>query len=77
MTLDEKIIVSAYTGYLMCDFSLVHAYIEKVMGRPIWTHEMTDKTFAEELCRRIKTEFLKICSDEEVHVDLEELKIDK
>lgn len=77
MTLDEKIIVSAYTGYLMCDFSLVHAYIEKVMGRPTWTHEMADKAFDEELCRRIKTEFLKICADEEVHVDLEELKIDK
>lgn len=35
MTLDEKIIVSAYTGYLMCDFSLVHAYIQKILGRPV------------------------------------------
>lgn len=38
---------------------------------------MGDKAFDEELCRRIKLEFLKICADEEVHVDLEELKNDK
>lgn len=40
MTIAEKIVVSAYTGYLMCDFDLMHQYIEKVMGRPVWTHEM-------------------------------------
>ena len=29
MTLQEKIIVSAYTGFVMCDFDLVHKYIEE------------------------------------------------
>ncbi len=29
MTKEEKIIVSAYTGVLMCTFSDMHEYIEK------------------------------------------------
>lgn len=77
MTLDEKIIVSAYTGYLMCDFSLVHAYIQKILGRPVWIHELTNSDILDEIGRRTKPKFLKICADEEVHVDLEELKNDK
>ena len=35
MTEKEKIIVSAYTGYLMCDFDKVHQYIEQKLGRPV------------------------------------------
>lgn len=77
MTLDEKIIVSAYTGYLMCDFSLVHAYIQKILGRLVWTDELTNGDILDEIGRKTKPEFLKICADEEVHVDLKELKNDK
>lgn len=29
MTLHEKVVLSAYTGILMCDFWEVHKYIEK------------------------------------------------
>ncbi len=29
MTLHEKVVLSAYTGILMCDMSEVHRYIEK------------------------------------------------
>ena len=37
MTTTEKIVVSAYTGYLMCDFDLLHQYVEKVLyGRMKW-----------------------------------------
>ena len=64
MTLKEKIIVSAYTGYLMCDFSFVHKYIEEKMGRPVWTHEMakSNKEFHDELTRRVKPDFLALCA---------------
>ena len=66
MTLQEKIVVSAYTGYLMCDFPLVHKYIEEKMGRPVWTHKMrsSNKMFHDELCRRAKPDFLAICNDQ-------------
>lgn len=39
MTQEERIIVSAFTGYILCDFHYVHEYIEKKLGRPVWTHE--------------------------------------
>ena len=63
MTLHEQIVVSAYTGYLMCDFSHVHKYIEEKMGRPVWTHEMRESNnpFHEELLRKVKADFLALC----------------
>lgn len=42
MTKQEAAIVSAYTGYLIGSFSDMHAYIEKIMRRPVFTHEMGD-----------------------------------
>ena len=35
MTLHEKVILSAYTGILMCNMSEVHKYIEKLLSRPV------------------------------------------
>ena len=66
MTLQEKIVVSAYTGYLMCDWSSVHKYIEEKMGRPVWTHELADKNFREALRERVKPDFLALCGPEGV-----------
>lgn len=61
MTKEEKIIVSAYTGVLMCDFSDVHAYIEKKLGRPVFTHELADTTIEEEIRRKTESDFLAVC----------------
>lgn len=58
MTYQECVIVSAYTGYLMCDFDDMHKYIEEKMQRPVWTHEMADKRFQDELQKAIKSDFL-------------------
>lgn len=64
MTKEEKIIVSAYTGYLMCDFGSVHEYIEKVLGRPVFTHELTDKRIQKEIEEKVKPDFIKLCEKE-------------
>lgn len=41
MTHEEAIILSAYTGTLLVkDFSEVHAYIEKLLERPVYLHEL-------------------------------------
>lgn len=58
MTKNEAAIVSAYTGYLIGKFSDMHEYIEKIMERPIWTHEMADKTIAEEIREKSKKDFI-------------------
>jgi len=40
MTKHEAAVVAAYTGILIGEFSELHAYIEKTMGRSVWTHEL-------------------------------------
>ena len=61
MNKKERIIISAYTGYLMCDFGDVHKYIEEKMGRPVWTHEFANEKTMEELRKKVKPDFLKLC----------------
>lgn len=55
MTKREKCVVSAYTGVLMCDFADLHQYIEQLLGRPVWTHELAFSDV------KTKPEFLELC----------------
>ena len=64
MTEKEKVIVSAYTGYLMCDFEKVHKYIEEILGRTVWTHEMAKETIQDEIREKSKADFIKLCESE-------------
>lgn len=65
MTLNERVIVSAYTGVLMCDFQHVHEYIEKKLGRPVWTHEMASYNVQDEIKKAVKQDFIELCGNEE------------
>lgn len=65
MTHREKVIVSAFTGILMCDFNDVHEYIEKILGKPVWTHQLADKKIWDEIKEASKTDFISICKAEE------------
>ena len=60
MTKQERVIVSAYTGFLMCNFGDMHEYIEKIMGRPVWTHELASETLWAQIKDKAKPDFLKI-----------------
>lgn len=64
MTKQERIIVSAYTGILMCNFSDMHKYIEEKLGRPAWTHEMVSYNVQKEIENAVKPDFLALCGDE-------------
>lgn len=64
MTKQEKIIVSAYTGYLMCDFDDMHKYIEEKLGRPVWTHELAIDIVEKEIKEKVKPDFIKLCETE-------------
>lgn len=65
MTYHEKIVVSAYTGYLMCDFADMHEYIEKKLGRPVWTHEMADEDIQEAIRNAVHPDFIALCGYKE------------
>lgn len=65
MTLEEKLIVSTYTGYLMCDVSEVHKYIEKLLGRPVWTHELANPDIQAKIQEKSKEAFLNLCNSKD------------
>ena len=65
MTYQECVIVSAYTGYLMCDFDDVHKYIEEKVGEPIWTHEMANPNCQAMIRKAVKSDFLALCQHKE------------
>lgn len=46
----EAAVISAYTGFLVGPFEAMHAYIEEILQRPVWTHELADP----ELVKKIK-----------------------
>jgi hypothetical protein len=43
MTKREAAIVSAYTGYLIGTMDELHKYIEQIMEKPIYTHELVSE----------------------------------
>lgn len=61
LTKEQAAIISAYTGITCCEFGIVHEYIEKVLGRPVWTHELADKALLEKIKEASKQDFLAIC----------------
>jgi len=68
MTDREKAIVMAYTGACMLTgykFQIFHKYVEDIMGRPIWTHEMVQ--FADDIKEKSKDDFMALCADENLN----------
>lgn len=65
MTDREKAIVMAYTGVTMLKddkLQIFYKYVEEIMGRPIWTHEMA--RLADEIKEKSKDDFMALCADE-------------
>jgi hypothetical protein len=58
LTRQQAAIIGAYTGVLCGPFADVHETIERVIGRPVFTHEMANEGLMEEVRKRIKPEFL-------------------
>lgn len=57
----DRLVISAYTGYLMCNFSKLHEFIEKTLGRPVFVHELANPSVTKEIQKKLKTEWLAIC----------------
>lgn len=62
MTYQECVIVSAYTGVLMCDFADLQNYISEKLGEPIWTHELANKAILEKIKAAVKPDFMALCN---------------
>lgn len=66
MTHDEAVLVSAYTGYLLTkDFSDVHEFCEKILGRPIFTHEFGIEETQKEIQEKCKPMIIRMIEGEQ------------
>ena len=68
MTDREKAIVMAHTGICMLageKFRVFHAYIEDIMGRPVYTHELAIQSISDEIKEKSRDDFIKLCKEEQ------------
>ena len=63
LTKEQAVIVSGYTGVLICQFSDLHYDIEQRLGRPVWTHELGDERFMENLQTLYRPDFLALAPE--------------
>lgn len=66
MTKQECAIIMAQTGICMLtgeEFNEFHKYIEYIMGRPVWTHELADKEIWEEIKKKSEDDFMNLCKE--------------
>jgi hypothetical protein len=61
---DQAAIIGAYTGVLCGPFPDLHEYTEKVLNRPVFTHEFANEELYKELREKCKQDFLNICAKE-------------
>ena len=61
MTKEESLLISAYTGYMICSqFSELHEYIEEVMGEPIFTHQLGSEEFNRMLRGKLQPKIIEL-----------------
>lgn len=64
MTLEERVIVETYTGYCMTsgdERDAVYKYMQKLLGRPVYTHELAQKSVVKMLQEKSKDDFVNLC----------------
>ena len=68
MTDKEKAIVMAHTGICMLTgekYGVFHTYIEDIMGRPVYTHELATQSISDEIKEKSRDDFIKLCMEEQ------------
>lgn len=61
LTKEQAIIVSAYTGFLCCNFSDMHKAVEEKLNRPVFNIEFASNE--DEVREAFKEDFLSICAE--------------
>lgn len=78
MTFKEKLIITAYTQINMVKWQDFHEFAEKLLDRPIMTHEFADSKLWDKIKAKVKDEFLNLCEkethSEEIDLIINELK---
>ena len=58
MTREESAIISAFTGILAGPFNALHEYVEKIMGRPVFTHELGSAEVTAQIKEKSRADFI-------------------
>lgn len=58
LTKEQGAVISAFTGIMACSFSDMHEYIERIMERPVFTHELASKELTAEIKEKARADFL-------------------
>lgn len=65
LTREQAAIISAFTGKMCCkNFSDFHDYVEKIMGRPVWTYEMGNEEIMAQIKEAARADFVALCGGE-------------
>ena len=76
MTIRECAIVETYTGIVMLtgeNRKYSYAYMEELMGRPVYTHELADKEIVRMLKAKALPDFIELCRNQTADEWTEEL----
>ena len=65
LTKTQSAIIGAYTGTLCGNMEDMTAYIETILDRPVFTHELASKEVWEEIKEESREDFLDLCYMEE------------
>ena len=66
LTKEQAAIIGAFTGVAVGSFGDIQEYAERLLGRPLWTHEFASKELAAELREAARPDLLAICHTDEV-----------
>ena len=64
-------VVTAHTSVLMGAFTDFHAYAEKILGRPVWTHEFATLCVWHEIAEKSEKDWKELCgrlTEEEMEI---------
>ncbi len=66
MTKGECAVIMAYTGVCTLkneDLGRFYGYVSKLLGRPVFSHELADKDTAADIKARAKEDFVRLCME--------------
>lgn len=65
LTKEQASIIGAYTGITVGPFTHIHEYAEKVLNRPIFTHEFASRQLMDELKNASFDDFMKVVAKDD------------
>ena len=65
LTKQQAAVIGAYTGFTAGPFADIHEYAERILGRPIFTHEFASKRLSEEIRKAAESDYVAICFKED------------